>query len=113
MFYYIEQKKNWREAQNYCRKHHTELASGSHQLESQDFKNAMRNTSEVWIGLFRDTWRWSDEDTFSFKNWDVKSLEDSKKKCAISNKCGKWEAADCNKKKPFFCYRGQFYKSVC
>uniref|UniRef100_A0A8C4GYH3 C-type lectin domain-containing protein n=1 Tax=Dicentrarchus labrax TaxID=13489 RepID=A0A8C4GYH3_DICLA len=60
----------WPEAQNYCRENHTDLVSGLNQLNDPDLKEQI-NSYDVWIGLFRDTWRWSDGSHFSFRNWDV------------------------------------------
>uniref|UniRef100_A0A668UMN9 C-type lectin domain-containing protein n=1 Tax=Oreochromis aureus TaxID=47969 RepID=A0A668UMN9_OREAU len=62
-------------AQSYCRQHHTDLASGLDQIYSEEFKN-LQNSKELWIGLFRDSWRWSDGSNFSFRYWDMDSFND-------------------------------------
>ncbi|XP_058240549.1 macrophage mannose receptor 1-like [Hemibagrus wyckioides] len=51
---------SWTDAQAYCRSHHTDLASA---LNSSDnnFLFQLRNIQgDSWIGLYRDTWKWSD-----------------------------------------------------
>ncbi|KAK3507648.1 hypothetical protein QTP70_032244 [Hemibagrus guttatus] len=51
---------SWTDAQAYCRTHHTDLASA---LNSSDnnFLFQLRNIQgDSWIGLYRDTWKWSD-----------------------------------------------------
>ncbi|XP_050931474.1 C-type lectin lectoxin-Enh4 [Lates calcarifer] len=57
-FHLINNKKTWPQAQSYCREHHTDLISGVHQLEDEEFKTQGKS-KRLWIGLFRDTWRWS------------------------------------------------------
>lgn len=93
---------NWTQAQNYCRTHHTDLISGRDQLKK--FFQSSQN-KKGWIGLFRDTWRWSDGSNSSFRNW--KKFEDGVKylKCAaVWKHSGDWRADDCKMTKPFFCY---------
>ncbi|XP_037614188.1 macrophage mannose receptor 1-like [Sebastes umbrosus] len=97
----------WPQAQNYCREHHTDLASGLQQIEDEEFKKEeTQSNKSLWIGLFNDTWKWSDESNFSFRNWDLESFEDEEvnKKCAMAMSDGKWSSDDCNNTKPFFCY---------
>uniref|UniRef100_A0A673CGR2 C-type lectin domain-containing protein n=1 Tax=Sphaeramia orbicularis TaxID=375764 RepID=A0A673CGR2_9TELE len=66
---YDQIRMTWLEAQKYCREHHTDLISGQDQLD--DLKNHTKLNGTRWmIGLFRDTWRWSDGNGSSFRNWD-------------------------------------------
>ncbi|XP_025761863.1 macrophage mannose receptor 1-like [Oreochromis niloticus] len=62
----------------------------------------------VWVGLFRDSWRWSDGSDFSFRYWDMQLFNDeqSNKTCAMTllNRSGKWSSDECDKEKPFFCH---------
>ncbi|XP_026209196.1 macrophage mannose receptor 1-like [Anabas testudineus] len=104
-FHLINFKLTWPQAQRYCRVNHTDLVSGLDQLDD----DSVKNESDVWIGVFRDTWRWSDGRNFSFRNWEyVEDLVDGQsiKTCAttVLNRAGKWSSADCNEEKPFFCY---------
>ncbi|XP_030578974.1 macrophage mannose receptor 1-like [Archocentrus centrarchus] len=69
-FHLIYEDKNWTQAQSYCRVNHTDLVSGLHQINSTEFKELNRSAG-FWIGLFRDTWRWSDGSKFSFRHWDT------------------------------------------
>ncbi|XP_034006134.1 C-type mannose receptor 2-like [Trematomus bernacchii] len=102
--------KNWLQAQSYCREHHTDLVSGFKQMNSTEFKETMKRVSnldnEFWIGLFRDTWSWSDGKNFSFRHWED-SFEDvasTSKPCAMTKPNGKWSSDKCKEEKPFYCY---------
>ncbi|KAG5261240.1 hypothetical protein AALO_G00301610 [Alosa alosa] len=56
----ISEPKSWNDAQEYCREHHTDLASSRNQEENRWLASSSDNRT-VWIGLFRDTWKWSDQ----------------------------------------------------
>ncbi|XP_055362931.1 macrophage mannose receptor 1-like [Betta splendens] len=102
-FHNITTPMTWPQAQNHCRHHYTDLVSGLDQLD-----HTVVSGSNVWIGLFRDTWRWSDGSNFSFRNWE--SLGDlvdgqSDKTCAtVLNTAETWSYDYCNERKPFYCY---------
>ncbi|CAJ1086083.1 C-type mannose receptor 2-like [Xyrichtys novacula] len=101
---WINEEMTWIQAQNYCRREHTDLVSGVDQLDDEKFKEDFKDKENLWIGLFRDTWRWSDGSNSSFRKW--KEFRDGvkEKKCATVDQHGNWESDDCNAKKPFFCY---------
>ncbi|XP_078020320.1 putative C-type lectin domain family 20 member A isoform X2 [Epinephelus lanceolatus] len=109
-FHLIEDTMSWPQAQSYCREHHTDLVSGDQQLEDDEFKRE-KSDREVWIGLFRDSWRWSDGSNHSFRYWKSFKVGDDDQ-CAMTklddddNKNGKWRADKCDHQKPFFCYNG-------
>ncbi|XP_044040839.1 putative C-type lectin domain family 20 member A [Siniperca chuatsi] len=104
-FSLINNVMTWPQAQNYCRQHHTDLVSGLNQLK--ELTDVSYSGKNLWIGLFRDTWRWSDGSNSSFRNWDLELFKDEDNKtCAMTvlNRVAKWNSDDCNKTKPFFCY---------
>nr|XP_024661525.1 C-type mannose receptor 2-like [Maylandia zebra] len=73
--HFIDNKKKWREAQSYCRENHTDLASGAEQLKEAVSTFKSSDEPRSWIGLFRDTWRWSDGSNYSYRHWrDVEKL---------------------------------------
>ncbi|XP_069014991.1 macrophage mannose receptor 1-like isoform X2 [Embiotoca jacksoni] len=104
-FYLIDEKKTWLEAQRYCRKNHTDLISGVWQLNKSRDENVTVSNDHFWIGLFRDTWRWSDGFGSYFRHWDVE-FEDQPENCAkiMLDEDGLWRNGNCTEKKPFFCY---------
>uniref|UniRef100_A0A3Q3FM11 Secretory phospholipase A2 receptor-like n=1 Tax=Labrus bergylta TaxID=56723 RepID=A0A3Q3FM11_9LABR len=100
-FIYIKELMNWTQAQNYCRDKYTDLVSGLDQLAH------LADNTDRWIGLFRDTWSWSDGSNSSFRHWNLGLLKDGvNKECATVLKGeGKWDSAACDEKKPFVCYK--------
>ncbi|KAI2663119.1 Mannose-binding protein A [Labeo rohita] len=56
----INTRKTWHDAQTFCRDHHTDLAT----IRSQDDNDQIISliydlVLPVWIGLYRETWKWS------------------------------------------------------
>ncbi|XP_045926870.1 lithostathine-2-like [Micropterus dolomieu] len=104
-FICVNETMSWMEAQSYCREHYSDLASVRNQTEN-DQMNMMATTSEyTWIGLYRDSWKWSDGSAHTFSNWAPSAPSTSHKdSCAVSNS-GKWSNQDCNSRRKFICYR--------
>ncbi|XP_069015002.1 C-type mannose receptor 2-like isoform X1 [Embiotoca jacksoni] len=105
-FFPINEEKTWLEAQRYCRKNHTDLISGVWQT-AKLFRNETvpADWERFWIGLFRDTWRWSNGLGSYFRHWDVE-FKDQPGNCAkiMLDEDGLWRNGNCTEKKPFFCY---------
>ncbi|XP_056225853.1 C-type mannose receptor 2-like [Seriola aureovittata] len=108
-YHLINKDKKWTQAQSYCREYHTDLVSGERQLQDVELTEEKNMTKEkqLWIGLFRDTWTWSDGSIFSFRHWDHESFRDGKgpNKCVLLKTSGKWGTDQCHERKPFFCYK--------
>uniref|UniRef100_A0A3P9NNN9 C-type lectin domain-containing protein n=1 Tax=Poecilia reticulata TaxID=8081 RepID=A0A3P9NNN9_POERE len=64
----FNKRKSWQKAQSYCREKHTDLISGTKQVLDGEVEKLM---DQPYIGLFRDTWRWSDGSSFSFRHWNL------------------------------------------
>ncbi|MBN3316965.1 PLA2R phospholipase, partial [Atractosteus spatula] len=103
----VEDKLDWRAAQRYCREKHTDLVSVRSRSENEEVRKVMKNES-VWIGLFRDAWRWSDQRSSSFRNWSIEQPDSGgNEKCGslfLDTKRGGWNDASCNTAYPFICY---------
>uniref|UniRef100_A0AAV2JYX9 C-type lectin domain-containing protein n=1 Tax=Knipowitschia caucasica TaxID=637954 RepID=A0AAV2JYX9_KNICA len=94
------------EAQQFCRTHHTDLMSGldQHKLFQEQYPWP---SLYCWIGLFRDTWSWSDGSDSSFRKWNSDaSIYPQTKKCAALGGEGRRESDDCELKRSFICEGG-------
>uniref|UniRef100_A0A8C2AXP9 C-type lectin domain-containing protein n=1 Tax=Cyprinus carpio TaxID=7962 RepID=A0A8C2AXP9_CYPCA len=55
-------QNTWTDAQKYCRRHYTDLASIRSQEDNDQIIKLIYSLGvPVWIGLYRDTWKWSDQ----------------------------------------------------
>ncbi|KAI1901300.1 hypothetical protein AGOR_G00032890 [Albula goreensis] len=103
----IKEKKTWREAQSYCRKHHTDLASVRNQTENQQI-NQTAGGQAMWIGLFRESWKWSDQSNSSYRYWEKGQPNNlgGNDDCAGVKVAdlGRWFDLPCHSTYPFICY---------
>ncbi|XP_027004145.2 macrophage mannose receptor 1-like [Tachysurus fulvidraco] len=60
---------NWSQAQAYCREHHTDLASSLNISDQNMLVRVKYPQGDSWIGLYRDTWKWSDGTIASNLPW--------------------------------------------
>ncbi|XP_033987628.1 uncharacterized protein LOC117483405 [Trematomus bernacchii] len=105
-FVLINSLMTWTQAQSYCREHHTDLASVRNQTEHQQIFELFPGGNPYWIGLYRDSWKWSDGSFYSFRYWANIPVYRGLKACVAADfdNFGKWEDLDCGVKKPFICY---------
>ncbi|KAM6924443.1 L-selectin-like [Xenentodon cancila] len=100
---------SWTDAQRYCREHYTDLASVRNMTENQKIEALMPAGEHVWIGLFRDSWKWSNGRKLSLEYWNEHEPNNSNKKdrcgVAVMKNSGKWEDGMCDMKRGFVCYR--------
>ncbi|KAJ0000695.1 hypothetical protein NQD34_005715, partial [Periophthalmus magnuspinnatus] len=70
-FKYYRTLLTWRDAQSYCRQHHTDLVSIRNQVENDQVFALMSGPSVyTHIGLYRDGWKWSDGSPVSFTKFN-------------------------------------------
>ncbi|XP_067333286.1 macrophage mannose receptor 1-like isoform X2 [Channa argus] len=102
-FILVNQFMTWMDAQSYCRLHHTDLASVRNKAENDQIK-MMLQSEYTWIGLFRDSWKWSDGSPVSFSYWDPDNPPSATSPgiCVASNS-GKWKSIDCSSQNHFAC----------
>ena len=105
----ITQKMSWRLAQLYCRDNHTDLASVTNLEENQHLYEISKN-QPVWIGLFRDSWTWSDGANSSFRLWYSGEPDNygGIENCSmIRHTEDLWGVNKCANHYPFLCYKGE------
>ncbi|XP_034005417.1 C-type lectin-like [Trematomus bernacchii] len=99
----------WTEAQSYCRANHTDLASVRNMAENQQVQDLVPARGIVWIGLYRDSWKWSDGRKYSFSHWSASEPNniDGNELCVVAyfDNFGRWEDWRCEDKRPFICYK--------
>ncbi len=113
-YHFVNQKKNWTEAQRYCREKHTDLVTINDIQEQNDINQVINSVSDhVWIGL-KDTWIWSlsDPDFYrrdesQYRNWEQSPKQPSGEGDCVYMKDGRWHDIKCNSQKHFICYNGK------
>ncbi|XP_039655879.1 C-type lectin BfL-2-like [Perca fluviatilis] len=105
---------SWFDAQTYCRKYHTDLASVRNAADNQKVLGAIPYLETVWIGLFRDTWKWSDGSNSSFRFWQngQPNYHGETYVGADFSDSGKWGDWTFDWKRAFICYDPVVTKKV-
>lgn len=64
-------EKGWYEALAYCRSLNTDLSAVLNSTTNQNLADKLKDhhLQEAWIGLYRDSWKWVDGTTSSFRRW--------------------------------------------
>ncbi|XP_061574302.1 uncharacterized protein LOC133440967 isoform X2 [Cololabis saira] len=106
---HITEPKSWRDAQSHCRNLASDLVSIHSEVENTVVQN-LSTSGNLWIGLFRDPWKWSDGSNSSFRFWKPNQPQYSKNQdcvAAIFKDEGKWNDRNCNQKFSFICQGAQ------
>uniref|UniRef100_A0A3B5BIC0 C-type lectin domain-containing protein n=1 Tax=Stegastes partitus TaxID=144197 RepID=A0A3B5BIC0_9TELE len=65
----IQRSMNCKDAQAYCRTHHTDLAMIENDQENTQMSPVLLPNIFVLIGLYQVSWEWSIKSSSSFTNW--------------------------------------------
>lgn len=112
---FVDVTKSWRAAQNHCRNLSSDLVS----IRSTEENEAVQNVSvsqDVWIGLFKDRWKWSDGSNSSFRYWKPAQpnyLTDQDCVAAVFKDGGLWNDLKCGGQRKFVCHGGELIFSTC
>ncbi|XP_039886674.1 C-type lectin mannose-binding isoform-like [Simochromis diagramma] len=92
-YMYISIAKTWPSAREYCIKLSMDLAVIENSEENAEVNSLKPNSDEIWIGLYRVPWTWSDKSQSSFKNWQSSSPNDPQgnQHCVVENNLHKWD----------------------
>ncbi|XP_034409061.1 C-type mannose receptor 2 isoform X2 [Cyclopterus lumpus] len=102
---FVAEIKSWRDAQNHCRGLLSELISIHSAVENEAVRN-VSGSQIVWIGLFKDPWKWSDGSKTSFRYWKPSqpdNLNEQNCAAAIFKDNGQWNDLKCSGKRSFVC----------
>lgn len=107
---FVAEAKSWRDAQSHCRNLVSDLVSIHSAEENQAVLTASASQS-VWIGLFKDPWKWSSGSPSSFRDWKPSQPSYHRgQDCvvAVFRDQGKWNDLVCQGKRHFVCRGGEF-----
>ncbi|XP_028841859.1 macrophage mannose receptor 1-like [Denticeps clupeoides] len=96
--------KTWSEAQTYCRLIYTDLASVRNQVENQELQRLLPQIGQSWIGLYRDTWKWSDQSDSAYRLWLLGQPENKLGNLNCVATALYWSLFSCGVTLPFVCY---------
>ncbi|XP_026994737.2 macrophage mannose receptor 1-like, partial [Tachysurus fulvidraco] len=100
----ITKPLSWPQAQAYCREHHTDLASALNSSDQNMLEQVKNIQGDSWIGLYRDTWKWSDGTIALNLPWASGQPNNyyGNENCVVVNN-GLFYDATCTKLYSFFC----------
>ncbi|KAM9451689.1 C-type mannose receptor 2-like [Clarias gariepinus] len=117
-YHFVNESKNWTQAQRYCRESYTDLATIDNVKEMNSLLNAVNESywGLAWIGLYDNLndWRWSlDDDAFyeegerEFRGWyHEPNNYGGNELCVFMYYTGEWFDLQCNQRLGFVCYNG-------
>ncbi|KAG7216473.1 hypothetical protein INR49_001959 [Caranx melampygus] len=75
IYEYFSTPKTWHSARDYCREYHTDLPMIEDSIENTEVASANPSDVDIWIGLYRVPWVWSDMSPSTFRNWRISKLQ--------------------------------------
>ncbi|KAL7398040.1 hypothetical protein ABVT39_003265 [Epinephelus coioides] len=104
-FILITKSMTWTEAQSHCRVNYTDLTSVRNMTENQKVQELIPAGERVWIGLFRDSWKWSDGSSSSFRHWLPRKPDGENQYCVAADfgYSGQWRDLSCDYRIVFIC----------
>uniref|UniRef100_A0A4W6DVB0 C-type lectin domain-containing protein n=1 Tax=Lates calcarifer TaxID=8187 RepID=A0A4W6DVB0_LATCA len=108
IYQFISTLKTWDSAREYCREYHTDMAMIESSAENAEVYSVKPALAQVWIGLYRVPWTWSDNSEYSFKNWLPLQPDNFlfNQFCVVENALHQWNDEPCALEFPFICQKG-------
>ncbi|KAL1280941.1 hypothetical protein QQF64_015541 [Cirrhinus molitorella] len=110
--YLIKSAKTWIDAQSYCRQYYADLPTIHNSVENDQVNKIILPGWYIWIGLFLDSWEWSDKWILFFRHWAAVQLSESSGSgdCVgmSKNNSGRWAQYSCELQQPFICHGGEY-----
>ncbi|XP_043077432.1 macrophage mannose receptor 1-like [Puntigrus tetrazona] len=102
----VQSAKIWSDAQSYCRQHYTDLATIHNSDELDQINQILLSGYVIWIGLFLDSWGWSDQWDLSFRHWAAGQTSQTSGDCVgmTRTNSGRWSQYSCDLEQPLICY---------
>ncbi|TRY85194.1 hypothetical protein DNTS_018414, partial [Danionella cerebrum] len=105
-YVFVSKSLSWKDARSYCKQFYTDLVSIHSQSENDEILN-MAPSAQAWIGLFRDTWKWSDGTNVSTSSFtwmtEQPEMTQLQRPCGVSDSGGMIRYQDCSSVLPFLC----------
>ncbi|XP_032419983.1 macrophage mannose receptor 1-like [Xiphophorus hellerii] len=113
-FVHVNVNMTWMEARRYCRGRHTDLASVRNMAENRRLQVLVPTGQRAWIGLSRESWKWSDGTGSAFSFWMSGEPSKTRQNCAAANMkdSGRWQNFCCTEKKSSVCSADPSLKQV-
>nr|XP_020471248.1 C-type lectin-like [Monopterus albus] len=111
---FISSPLTWADAQSYCRQHYTDLATIESSAENSALYSTIPNGVNVWIGLYRNAWTWSDNSSSVFRNWKSGQPDNSNlnEYCVSEDSQHQWYDDNCQNQYAFICHEDPVVKTT-
>uniref|UniRef100_A0A8C1J2M3 C-type lectin domain-containing protein n=1 Tax=Cyprinus carpio TaxID=7962 RepID=A0A8C1J2M3_CYPCA len=98
--------KIWTDAQSYCRQNYTDLPTIHNSEQNNQINQILLSGYYIWIGLFLDSWEWSDKWSLFFRHWAAGQPSQRSGDCVGMSKTnsGRWAQYSCDLQSPFICH---------
>lgn len=101
-------EKSWFEALAHCRSLHMNLSTVLNSTTNQNLADKLKdnNLQEAWIGLYRDSWKWVDTSSSSFRPWAPNEPDNKNNAAGCVAMYGEhWYSRRCSLKLSILCQR--------
>ncbi|XP_051981910.1 macrophage mannose receptor 1-like isoform X1 [Xyrauchen texanus] len=102
-YVFINQKMTRNDAQMYCRTTHTDLVSIRNLEENQQVQAVVPAGAVVYIGLYKESYRWSDNSSSLFRRWSLNEPDNSGPCVEHIFQLNAWRDQICSTARPFIC----------